>query len=321
MAMKKLLRIAAYVLGGLLLIVAAVVLFLSMSGLPKHEVPEITYELASTPEKVERGAKIAAVVCNHCHMDPTTRRLSGRRVEDIDPAFGEVYSSNITQHPEVGIGKWTDAQLAVLIRSGLKPDGTYVPPYMPKFPLLSDDDLEAVIAYLRSDRQELQPSESEPPPCKPSLLTKILSRTAFGPLPYPKTAVQHPAPSDQVAYGRYLATGQLGCYQCHSADFKTNSDLIPEESAGFFGGGNKLFDMEGKVVYAPNITMHKTTGIGAWTEEEFVQAVKWGRNPDGGTYAYPMLPYTTISEEDVRAIYAYLKTVPAIENEVVAVVE
>ena len=189
---------------------------------------------------------------------------------------------------------------------------------MPKFPLLSDEDLEAIIAYLRSDRPEVQATETEPPACKPSFMTKALSRFAFKPLPYPEKAVTAPTPTDQVAYGSYLATGRLGCFHCHSADFKTNNELVPEKSVGFFAGGNKLFDMEGQVVYSPNITMDKETGIGNWTEEDFLQAVKWGQNPRGGTYAYPMLPYTTIPDEDIRAIYAYLKTVPALKNDVVA---
>jgi len=315
--MNKVLRAVLIGAGILILAVAAGVLFLSTSGLPKYEepVPELTVEV--TPEKVEEGLRLANMVCNHCHMGKETRALIGRRVEDMPPEFGEVYSANITRHPEAGIGSYTDGELARLIRSGIKKDGTYSPPYMPKFPRLADEDLEAIIAFLRSDHPLVQPNATVQKPCRPSLLVKTLSRVAFFPYPYPENRISIPDTNNLAAFGAYLSTARYGCYECHSADFKSNTPMEPEKSAGYFGGGNKLLRMDGKVVLSPNITLHPEHGIGDWTEEQFVDAIKWGKNPRGGTYEYPMAPYPAMTDHEVKAIYAYLKTVPVLDKQVV----
>ncbi len=320
--MRKLLIALLSLLGLVILIAGGVLLFLSVSGLPKYQdvaTPELKVELS--PEKVEKGLRIASMVCNHCHMGNETRQLIGRRVEDIPSEFGVIYSANITQHPTAGIGSYTDGELARLIRSGVKKDGTYSPPYMPKFPQLADEDLEALIAFLRSDHPLVQANETVQKPCEPSLLVKGLSRVAFKPYPYPEKPIEVPDTADLVSFGKYVATGRLGCYECHSADFKTNTPLTPETSPGYFGGGNKLLRMDGSVVLAPNITMHEEHGIGSWTEEEFAKAVKWGQNPRGGTYEYPMAPYTAMTDQEVKAVYAYLKTVPVLDNAIMQPVQ
>ncbi len=120
----------------------------------------------------------------------------------------------------------------------------------------------------------------------------------------------------RMAFGKYIAHGMVNCYDCHSADFKTNDPLEPTKSAGYMGGGNKLLNLEGEVIHAPNITMDKESGLGNWTEEEFIKAVKYGQRPNGGeAIQYPMLKLTQLTDEEVSAIWAYLKTVPEISNE------
>ena len=125
-----------------------------------------------------------------------------------------------------------------------------------------------------------------------------------------------PDTNDILATGRYYAVGAYDCYNCHSADFKTNNILEPEKSVGFFGGGNPMLNLEGETIHSANITPDPTHGIGNWTEEQFVQAVKYGINPDGTKLRYPMLAHTVLPDEEIRAIYAYLKTVPPLPNEV-----
>src|SRR5690606_15717957 len=124
--------------------------------------------------------------------------------------------------------------------------------------------------------------------------------------------------SDQVTYGKYLANGALQCFECHSADFSTNNALHPEKSKGFYGGGNPMPDLDGKIVHTANITMDEKTGIGTWTEDDFVKAVRFGSRPDGTPIMYPMEKYSLLTDDEVKAIFAYLKTVPTIENDVKA---
>jgi mono/diheme cytochrome c family protein len=187
---------------------------------------------------------------------------------------------------------------------------------MVKLPNMADEDLKDVIAYLRSDDPLVRPIKAKRPLSKPSLLTKVLSRVAFKPLPYPAAPIVAPDPADKVAYGRYLVQGRAICFPCHSADFAKLDELVPERSAGYLGGGNAMPDMNGRIVKTANITPDRDTGIGKWSEDEFVRLLRFGVRPDLSVIVYPMVPFPELSDGDARAIYAYLRTVPPIKNAV-----
>jgi cytochrome c2 len=314
MDMKLIINILGGIVLLLIVIVLSVYFYLSSSGIPSYEPQEITFEVDYSEEALDRGTKLVSMACAHCHSNPETGLLTGRRVEDIDPVFGNVYSQNITQDKEHGIGKWSDEDLVRMLKTGVRPDGSYAPPYMPKYPIMSNQDISAIINFLRSDARQVQASSEEPPSSEPSFMTIALCNVAFGPYEY--KSISHPDTSDQIQLGKYLSTAVLGCFQCHSADFKTNNELKPELSAGYFGGGNKLYDLDGNPVLSPNITMDEETGIGLWTEQEFIDAVRFGRVKDRKPLAYPMLPYSSASEKEIKAIYAYLKTLKPISNKV-----
>jgi len=147
-----------------------------------------------------------------------------------------------------------------------------------------------------------------------SFLTKFLTRVAFKPLPYPEEAIKAPPASDKVAFGKYVAIAKFDCYACHSASFQTIDIMNPENSKGYFGGGNKLFDKDLNLIVSANLTMDPETGLGKWTEEEFIRTLKYGMRPDGNPLRYPMIPYALLSDEEVSAIWAYLKSIPIIHN-------
>jgi hypothetical protein len=78
-----------------------------------------------------------------------------------------------------------------------------------------------------------------------------------------------------------------------------------------------MFDTEGKALETSNITMDEQTGVGKWTEEEFVKAVKYGMVPGNQpALRYPMLPYSNLTDKEAKAIYTYMKTVPKVNNKV-----
>jgi mono/diheme cytochrome c family protein len=106
------------------------------------------------------------------------------------------------------------------------------------------------------------------------------------------------------------------CFACHSESFKTMNILEPEKSGGYFGGGNEMADASGAKLHTPNITPDAETGIGKWTEDEFVKAVRGGVRKDGTVLRYPMPVFTDLTEAEVRAAYAYLKTVPPLKHAV-----
>ena len=92
--------------------------------------------------------------------------------------------------------------------------------------------------------------------------------------------------------------------------------LEPEKTPGYLGGGNTLTDAEKKPIPSANLTPDDETGIGRWSEADFVRAVTKGVRPDGRVLHYPMLPKTELEEDEVTAIYAYLRTVPKLRNAV-----
>lgn len=313
--MKKPFKIILFSLLGVILVLFILAMVVNFSGIPYYENQAEDLYVEITPERVEEGARMAAILCSGCHGS-NDGKMGGAHMQDAAD-FGDIYAPNITQHPEYGSLKdYSDGELVYLLRTGIKADGQYAPVYMPKFPNLSDEDIFSIVAFLRSDHPLVQPSDRETIPVKPNLLTKMLSRTAFKPLPYPEEPIEAPPASDKVAYGRYLAIAKFDCFSCHSADFKTMDLMDPERSEGFFGGGNVLYDKDMHEILSANLTMDEKTGIGTWTEAEFIKTLRFGMKPDNTPMRYPMIPAPMITDDEASAIWAYLQTIPVIENKV-----
>jgi len=314
--MKRILKVVGIIVGVLVLLLVIGAVFVNARGIPSYEVKAPDLDIEYTPERIAQGERLVSMVCAECHRSKSGNILTGKKLLDIPKEFGTAYSANITKDPDKGIGQYTDGELAYMLRTGVKRNGDYTPMYMPKFPHMSDEDLYSIIAYLRSDAKPVQAAGNASVPCKPAFLTKMLSNLVWKPLPYPEEPVQAPPMTDKVAFGEYVVQGMVNCYDCHSASFTTNNPMEPTKSKGYLGGGNKMLDLEGKVILTPNITTHET-GIGAYTEAEFIRAVKEGVKPDGTAMHYPMLKLTAFTDEELAAVWAYLQTVPPIDNEVV----
>ncbi|MBV9345138.1 MAG: cytochrome c [Gammaproteobacteria bacterium] len=115
------------------------------------------------------------------------------------------------------------------------------------------------------------------------------------------------APADALARGRYL-TQAADCQACHT----------PEGGAAFIGG--RPFKTPFGTLYSTNLTPDRDTGLGAWDEAQFLRALHEGVRPDG-THLYPAFPYaayTALVDEDVRAIYAYLRSLAPVHHPVPA---
>ncbi|MGC4038635.1 MAG: hypothetical protein QM764_21915 [Chitinophagaceae bacterium] len=315
--MRKFFRYLLITIGILIIAVAGFAGYIAIRGIPHYTAEKISIKVDATPARLERGQVLVSLLCSNCHMDPNTGKLTGREMTDA-PQFGKIYSRNITRDSVHGIGKWTDGEIIYLLRTGLKPDGTYLPPYMAKLPHMSDEDIFSVITFLRSEHPWVAPDNTVHPATEPSLLTKFMCNVGIAkPFPYPASPIPQPDTNNAVALGRYNVFN-FDCFSCHSADFKTDDFLNPEKSKGYCGGGNGLLMENGTTIKSLNLTMDEETGIGKWTEEQFVMAVKSGilpgnqpalRNP-------PMRPYASLSDKEVKSIFAYLKTIPKINNKV-----
>ena len=262
---------------------------------------------AAEDETVARGAYLAtAAGCDNCHTD---RAHGGRPYAGglaLATPFGTFYSPNITRDLETGIGRWTDAQFLRALREGVGPDGAnYFPvfPY-PSFTGITDDDVLAIKAYLFSQpavRHANRPHDISFPVSWRFLQTgwKLLFFTPgpFRPVP------GHSALNNR---GAYLVTALAHCGECHTP----RNWLGAPDSDGFLSGTPDGPD--GKKV--PNITQDKKTGIGDWNEDDILNLLKVGMTPDldfvGGAMNEVVKDTAKLTDEDRRAIAAYLQTVP-----------
>lgn len=313
--MKKFLKYLLVLTGIVILIIVLGVLFIEIRGIPKYETKKIEYKAEATAVGLERGKKLVLLLCANCHRSSKTGELTGDQMLEVPGEFGKIFSQNITQDKTYGIGAWTDGEILHLLRTGIKRDGEYAPPYMAKLPNMADEDINSIIAFLRSDDPMVAASPTPDRPCEPSFLTKFLTTVAFKPFPMPDHKIEMPDTANHVEHGKYLVYN-LECYTCHSADFKTNNYLTPEKSKGYLGGGNKTLNKEGKVIVTQNLTPDMATGIGEWTEEKFIKAIRFGLIPDQPTLRFPMVPYAHLTDDEAKAIFAYLRTVPSIVNNV-----
>lgn len=306
-------------LGGLVLLVAACT---------AKYVREVTTEpFTANDELVARGSYLVNNVasCGACHTgradgkltstESTERYLAGGLYVE-EPAMNMAfYIPNITPHKEDGIGAWSDDEIARAIRDGINRDGKLMMPMMPypSYQYMSDEDVKAVVAYLRSVPP--LPNEKEPQASRIPFMFKLLMKmgvTAHAPVQDVKT----PDPSDQVAYGKYLA--DLGhCEACHNAGKKGPRKPGDRYMAG---GDMEMVIPEVGTLYASNLTPDKKTGLGELTADEIKHLLTAGVRKDGTRMAPPMslfIPHVSgMTDEDLDCLVAWMQSLEPVENEV-----
>lgn len=291
-----------------------VVLASSVMACSLAERPPAEQEPVTERARLERGRYLVenVMLCFACHSEvnwdaPDAPVVAGTK--GAGAPFPETVlpfplnSPNITPDPETGAGSWTDTQFAGAIREGIGHDGRVLFPGMPYpfFHQLSDEDLAAVIAYLRS----LPPVRHEVPKTPlPDELQQVLR-------PMPITApVPPPDSSDPVKRGEYLATMGL-CGDCHTP-LDEHMQLIQELA---FAGGRSLVGGWGEAA-SHNITPDPS-GIAHYDEELFIKVLRTG-NP-GGRQLNPIMLwgyYRNMTDEDLKAIFAYLQSLKPVKHRV-----
>ena len=221
---------------------------------------------------------------------------------------GEITPPNITPY---GLKDWTADDIVKAIALGVNKKGDTLFPLMPyhSYSRLAKDDIDAIAAYI----QTLKSIEKTVPAKK-----LMIPPAMYGPLPA-NTLDQNkrPDPSDKVKYGEYLVTAAV-CSDCHTPMTPQGG---PDFSKAFSGGFH--FQSEVVNVTVANITPDSTTGIGSWSEEMFLAkfrtnlaATEKGDNPGKLQTEMPWSHYAKMTDDDLKAIYAFLRTVPPIKNKV-----
>jgi Cytochrome c len=225
---------------------------------------------------------------------------------------GTLFAPNITP---AGIGHYSDGELVRAVTTGVAKDGRAMFPLMPypNYGQLAEDDVQAMLAYVRTlSRIEHQaPARSLDFPM--SMIVNIIPKAA--------TPGMRPSPQDRVAYGKYLVTA-ASCGDCH-----TQIDDRGQKLPGMdFAGGFQFAHPElGYRVRSANLTPDADSGIGQWTEEQFINKFKGLETPDDHVLtdaeqrqntAMPWKQYAGMTREDLGAIYSYLRTLKPVLNRV-----
>ena len=257
---------------------------------------------------LERGKYLVEgiLTCGNCHtprgpkgvLDTANRHAGGPQVWET--AEYKVRPTNITPDKDTGIGNWSAAQVKAAIRDGTRPNGQQISPQMPYgfYKIFTPADLDAVVAYVQSIPPVSR--EVEAPVYKVKQMVVDIPPGAEKPMA--ESAMKDPAQR-----GFYLAT--IGhCMECHTPLVNGHRDF-----KNALGAGGEKFEGPWGVSLSRNITPHQQNGIGAWSDAEIRQAITKGVRKDGSKLRPPMGYdwYATMSDSDLSAIVAYLRTIPA----------
>ncbi len=313
---------------GLKLIAGAVMLALiSAAGLyayffaylPRNiPVPDLKIELTS--ERVSQGEYLANAVfgCMYCHSErdwslfggPIKPGGLGKGGEVFDASVGvsgKITAGNITPF---GIGDWSDGEVYRAIVNGLHRDGYAMFPIMPfdVYLHLEEEDIVSIIAYLRT----LPASEGGPyGGRKLSRIMEFVANSRV--LPADPWQVDDTNPLSRGEYITIIA----GCRFCHTP---ANERMQPYEDMRFGGGLAMLAN--GRKVYSANISPDLETGIGRWSEADFIARFREfsdARIPVseiGFQTQHAWTEYAQLSDADLAAMFAYIMAQPPVSNRV-----
>lgn len=319
--MKKFIKIIGVLLLILAILVVGAITYVTKTMPNIHTPADLKVEL--TPERLARGQYLAnsVCVCMDCHstrdwntfsapLVPGTLGKGGERFDESMNFPGTLFSKNLTPF---GLKDWSDGEIYRAITSGVSKDGHPFFPVMPypNYNKLATEDVYSIIAYLRS----LAPLETEKyAESKINFPVNIIMHT----IPEPAKPMERPAVTDPT-YGEYMVNASA-CMECHTKTEKGKKVGEP------FAGGFAFTFPNGSVVRSMNITPH-ADGIGAWDKATFIarfkmytdssyvpQPVDWTK-ADFQT-VMPWTMYARMTEEDLGAIYDYLRSVPAVAGRI-----
>lgn len=297
--MKKWILRIALGLASIIVLFIAVVFGVSEARVRKtYSVAAATgLSVTNDPAQVARGKHLVTAVakCVDCHTEDL-----GGKVFIQDPAMGRVIAPNLTTGRGGVLASYTDAQIETAIRHGVRKNGRGLL-IMPsdEYQNLSDADVASIIAYLRA----LQPVDRELPRTRVGPVGRGL--ITFGVPIIPAARIDHGRKAANTAppvgptreYGEYLVSVG-GCRGCHSPTLAGQASFEPGAP--------------------PSANITPAGPVGRWTEEQFMAAMRTGLRPDGSQIK-DFMPWRSMArhtDDELRAIYRYLRTVPPVQSPV-----
>ena len=319
--MRLILKLLVGVILALLVVVAAGLLYLNAAFPKVNSAPNLKVE--ATPERLARGKYLFNNLANciTCHSTrdeshygmpiiPGTEGKGGEVFPPEEGVPGTLYARNITPY---GLGDWTDGEIYRALTSGVDKHGKALFPLMPykNYAQLSKEDIYSIIAHTRT----LPSIKNDVPERKLDFPVNLIVKTMPHDSVQPEKA---PLPADGLAYGKYVITA-ASCAECHS----------PRDGKGVvlpgmdYAGGNNFLLPGGGMIHSVNITPDKETGIGGWSKEQFIENIRAGVKSQETVVAHgqfntvmPRTQFAGLTDNDLGAIYDYLRSVPAVKNRV-----
>jgi mono/diheme cytochrome c family protein len=249
--------------------------------------PVLDLKVAGTPEQIARGRAISDGFCSACHSKTGTLTGGLNFGDDFPVPIGSFVSSNLT--PAGQLSHWSDGDIFRAVRNSIDRDGHWlVIMSYTNASKLSDDDIMAVVAYIRS--LPAAGMQTANPPDHVNLLGAAM--LGMGMLPKGKPVstgiVTAPPHSPTLQYGEYILSYQ-DCRACHG-------DNLTGGVPGQFGP------------LGPDLNLVK-----GWKFEEFVATMRTGVDPNEHQLSkkMPWRPVGRMSDEELRAVYEYLTHLPA----------
>lgn len=312
--------------------------------------PDAGGDAGSTQSLVERGRYISNVLgaCTFCHtplLENGTRDLdnlfagvdcfidiTSPDLRDDGDGEGCLSTRNLTNHP-TGLANATDQQIKDALKNGIRTDGKKLVPLMPfwVFHNMSDEDLDAVVAYLRTVPGIDHAVKANEPPFSqynngeitaiPPLFDEEIKPLALADIPLPRGGANNAS----AMRGRYLSSMAGLCIDCHSG---TKSPLSLEVDKSKIYGGGRVFPRQDLGLLDPafppaiavrNITPH-ATGLGGWTREQIRAAIADGKDRDGNqvcaaTHGGLISGYAALEPQDLEDITEYIYNLPEVDND------
>jgi mono/diheme cytochrome c family protein len=267
-----------------------------------------------TPARLERGRYLveSVYVCVACHSERDWK-ASGRVLE-AKKAAGVVWSMegmpwltapNLTPDKETGIGALSDDAVARAVREGIGHDGRALFPLMPygSYRRIPDEDLASIVVYLRSLPPVRNPLPKTQLPFPVSFFIQAAPEPLEGPVPPPDL-------STPVRRGEYLVR-TIECAGCHTP-MRQGQPIAELDLAG-----GQVFPAPGGGTIAMTNLTPDPSGIPYYDEDLFVQVMRTGKVK--GRELSPVMPwpfFAGMTDEDLRAIFAYLRTIKPVSHHV-----
>lgn len=293
-ATNKIVKLGAGIVSGLLTLVVSLVSILMLIGMVKfytpRSAPVLDLTVAGTSEQIARGEHLANSFCASCHSTTNQLPLTGGLDlgKDFPMPLGSFVSVNLT--PAGPLKAWSDGEVFRAIRNGIDRDGRGLMVMGgARGRHLSDEDIIALIAYLRS--QPATANDTPLPPDQPNALALILTGAGMIPEGEPPitTAINMPAKSATAEFGAYILSYQ-DCVVCHGATLTggTPGQLAP---------------------IGPNLALMK-----GWSKEQFITTMRTGVDPSGHALGAQM-PWQNVGrmdDDELTAVYAYITGLPSL---------